>query len=99
VIYATGIGRLTATPASGMGAPVSPLAAAVDTPTVTIGGLPATVIFSGLTPGSVGLAQLDVQLPATHPPSSTGTLPLVIRFPGDTSSAVNLYYVVLTTQQ
>lgn len=33
-------------------------------PTVTIGGVPATVLFSGLAPGYAGEYQIDVQVPA-----------------------------------
>ncbi len=93
VVYATGIGKLTNPPASGAGAPGGPLASAVDTPSATVGGLQAPVVFAGLTPGGVGLAQLDVQLPATFPSSPTGTLPLLIQFPGDSVAPVNLYVV------
>jgi len=41
-----------------------PLYKTVDTPTVTVGGLPAKVVFSGLTPGFAGLYQIDFQVPA-----------------------------------
>ena len=56
LIYATGIGKLNNPPLSGAGAPGGPLASAVDTPTITVGGAAVQVLFSGLTPGSVGLA-------------------------------------------
>jgi uncharacterized protein (TIGR03437 family) len=95
VIYATGIGKLTNPVTTGAGAPGSPFASAVDTPTVTIGGganaQPAQagqVLFAGLSPGSVGLAQIDVTLPTTLLAQDA---PLVIQFPGDTSAAVTLY--------
>lgn len=35
-----------------------------DTPTVTIGGIPATVIYAGTSPCCAGLNQIDVQVPA-----------------------------------
>ena len=87
VVYATGIGKLTNAPMTGQGAPSMPPAAAVDTPAITVGGSPAQVSFAGLTPGSVGLAQFNIQLPASLP---SGNLPLVIQFPGDSSVPVNL---------
>ncbi|HYL76648.1 MAG TPA: choice-of-anchor D domain-containing protein [Bryobacteraceae bacterium] len=87
VVYATGVGKLTTAPRTGAASPSSPLANAVDTPTVTVGGVAAKVLFAGLTPGFVGLVQLNIQLPASLP---SGTLPLVISFPGDASPSVNL---------
>ena len=54
-------------PISGTPAPANPIYATASTPIVTIGGLPATVTFSGLTPGLVGLWQLNVMIPANAP--------------------------------
>jgi uncharacterized protein (TIGR03437 family) len=87
LIYATGIGKLTNAPRSGAAAPGGPLATAVDTPIVTVGGAKTNVLFAGLTPGGVGLAQLDVTLPQSLP---SGSLPVVIQFPGDSSPPLNL---------
>ena len=51
------------------------------------------VQFSGLTPGSVGLWQINIQLPATLPAGAgtPPTLPVVISFPGAVSTPVNLF--------
>ena len=84
VAYGTGIGKLHNPPSSGS---ASANSKAMDSPTATVGGKSARVIFAGLTPGSVGLAQFNIQIPATIP---SGNLPLVITFPGDVSPAVNL---------
>jgi hypothetical protein len=46
------------------------------------------VQFAGLSPGFVGLAQINIQLPANLP---SGALPLAISFPGDNAAPVNLY--------
>jgi uncharacterized protein (TIGR03437 family) len=92
-IWATGAGKINNQPLDGAGAPTSPLATTVDTPTVTVGGIAGTVQFSGLAPGFVGLLQINVQLPATLP-TGTGTppsLPVVITFPGGVSAPVNLW--------
>jgi uncharacterized protein (TIGR03437 family) len=67
-IYCTGLGAVNNTPADGAPAPSSaPLATTLATPSVTIGGVPATVSYSGLAPGLVGLYQVNVQVPASVP--------------------------------
>ena len=63
-IYATGLGDVTNRPALGSASPGNPLARTLATPAVTIGGVPATVSFSGLAPGFVGLYQINAQVPA-----------------------------------
>lgn len=93
VIYATGAGQLNGTPADGVAAPGSPPATTLDTPTVTVGGAEASVLFSGLTPGFVALLQINIQLPATLPPG-TGqplSIPLLVTFSGASSLPVKLW--------
>jgi uncharacterized protein (TIGR03437 family) len=62
-IYATGLGAVTNTPQTGAVALVTPLSYLIGNATVTIGGVPATVIFAGLAPGYVGLYQVNAQVP------------------------------------
>jgi uncharacterized protein (TIGR03437 family) len=59
VIYCTGLGPVTPPVVEGAPPPSSPLSTAVNPVTVTIGGLPATVSFAGLTPGDPGLYQIN----------------------------------------
>ena len=72
VIYAIGLGATTPGVADGAASPASPLANAATT-TVTFGGgfaVPSTdgqVQFSGLSPGFVGLYQVNVVVPAGLP--------------------------------
>jgi uncharacterized protein (TIGR03437 family) len=90
-LYATGAGPVNNTPATGAGA--GPGATSVVNPTITVGSVTATVGFSGLSQGSVGLFQINFTLPATLP-AGTGTpptLPLTIGLPGNSSPAVNLF--------
>ena len=47
-------------------------------PTATVGGEPAEVLFAGLTPGSVGVYQLNIQLPADL---AAGDQALVVSLP------------------
>ena len=56
-------------------------------PQVTIGGAAASVLFAGLTPGTVGLYQVNVVVPAT---ATTGSLALVVTQGDQTANQTNL---------
>ncbi|HKX26826.1 MAG TPA: hypothetical protein VJ302_03955 [Blastocatellia bacterium] len=72
-------------PESGDAAPNSPLYITPTLPTVTVGGKPATVLFSGLAPGFVGLWQINIQL---APDTPTGnTVPVVVNYDGQSTRA------------
>jgi len=86
-IYCTGLGPVTNQPASGSAAPSNPLAV-TTTPIVTVGGVPATVLFSGLAPGFVGEYQVNAQVPAAAPAGNA--VPVVISIGGVTSNAVTI---------
>jgi uncharacterized protein (TIGR03437 family) len=90
VVYATGLGAVQPDPGLGNPAAVSPLSWTITLPTVTIGGKPAQVLFSGLVPGLVALNQLNVVVPADAP---SGDVDVVISNPnvsGAASKAVKL---------
>jgi uncharacterized protein (TIGR03437 family) len=87
VVYANGLGAVDNPPPSGEATPAQPLASTLVTPTVTIGGVAAHVLFSGLTPGSIGLYQIDVVVPANAP---AGVQPVVIAQNGVSSQPANL---------
>ena len=75
IVYATGLGPVTQAQSSGE-PPAGLDPVWTQSPaTVEVGGLPATVHFSGLTPGLVGLYQVNITLPAGLP---AGNLTLVI---------------------
>jgi len=87
-IYCTGLGPVSNQPPSGSPAPTSPLAETTNVPTVMIGGSPAQVWFSGLTPGSVGLYQINVKIPtgiATGP-----SVPVSVLIGAGTSNTVTV---------
>ena len=93
-IYLTGLGRATAggSPTgailpSGQNPPASgnPLYETPTMPTVTIGGVPATPLFSGLAPGFAGEYQIDVQVPAGV--ASGDSVPVVVTMLGASDTA------------
>jgi uncharacterized protein (TIGR03437 family) len=67
IIYATGLGRTNPEVPVGSPAPFEPLAQTLDTPKITLGGIALPVSFSGLTPGLVGVYQVNVLIPRSVP--------------------------------
>ncbi|MEO6725323.1 MAG: choice-of-anchor V domain-containing protein [Blastocatellia bacterium] len=65
-----------------------PLAATSALPTVTIGGKAATIYFSGLSPGFVGLWQLNVQVPTDAPGGAS--VEVIVSFGGKTANRVTI---------
>ena len=66
--------------------PSSPLATTLLPATVTLGGVPLSVEFSGLTPGAVGVYQINVAVPFKGIPTGFD-IPLVIA-QGDLSTMI-----------
>ena len=81
-VFMNGYGRLDNPPATGAPAPVNPLARTIAVPRVTLGEQEVTVFYAGLTPGLVGLGQLDLGLPTELPEGLESNLPLSIDFDG-----------------
>jgi uncharacterized protein (TIGR03437 family) len=90
VVYCTGLGATNPAVRSGEAAPGPPSTLAlVATPvSVTIGGQPAAVQYAGLTPGLVGLYQVNVQIPGGVTPGPS--VPLVISQDGVPSNTVTV---------
>jgi uncharacterized protein (TIGR03437 family) len=88
LIFCTGLGPVYNQPGTGEPAPANPLAETTTTPIVTIGGVPATVSFSGLAPGYVGLYQVNVLVPQGSPVGSA--MPVTISIGGATSNTVTV---------
>lgn len=87
-IFATGPGALSRAIDDGAAAPSSPLANTVSTPDVFIGGVRATVQFSGMAPGFAGLWQINVTVPDKA--FLTGRVPLQLYMDGVDSNEVTI---------
>jgi uncharacterized protein (TIGR03437 family) len=92
IVYANGQGRQfldfttrlsIAPPATGEPPSAEVLYATAETPVVTVGGVPVGVEFTGLTPGLVGLWQLNLRLPANVPTGNAQ--PVLVTYGGKTS--------------
>jgi uncharacterized protein (TIGR03437 family) len=86
-LFVNGLGAVTGTPASGQPSSTTQLSNTAAIPTVTIGGVAAQVMFSGLTPGSIGLYQVNVVVPQN---ASAGNAPVIVSIGGVSSAAANL---------
>jgi uncharacterized protein (TIGR03437 family) len=88
LLYCTGLGPLRTPVNAGDISPGAPsLAETVNLPTVTIAGLSASVTYSGLAPGQVGLYQITLQAPAGLP---AGNQQLKITTGGVVSNTVTI---------
>jgi len=74
VMYVTGLGPLDHPLPTGSPASNNPLSNATVVPTVTVGGANAVVQFAGMSPGFVGLGQINMVIPKL----ATGTYPVVV---------------------
>ncbi len=88
-IFGTGAGALSTPVADGAAAPASPLVTTTSTPQVFIGGMEATVQFSGLTPGAVGLWQVNAVVPERL--AVSGRVPVIVFLDGVDSNEVAVF--------
>lgn len=75
VIYLVGMGATIPPVPSGAASPLNPLAAVTSPVQLTIDGETAAVEFAGLTPGGVGLYQINFRVPSN---ARSGNLDVVI---------------------
>ena len=88
-IYATGLGRTSPAVETGMTAPSEPLASALIPPVVTLGGVPMQVEFAGLTPGEIGVYQINVRI-SDRAPLGLGVPLSVSQGAGGTATSVRV---------
>ncbi|MGI8743513.1 MAG: hypothetical protein ACR2NN_13275 [Bryobacteraceae bacterium] len=84
VIYLTGLGQTSPAVATGLPGPSAPLATALTMPQVSLGGSNLPVIYAGLTPGEVGVYQINVKVPFNVPLGLS--VPLLINEGGGSTS-------------
>lgn len=87
IMFLTGLGATTPPVADGQPAPTSTLSTTSIVPVVTVSGAPATVRFSGLTPGLSGLYQINFDVPLSAP---SGGAAVTVTAAGRTSNSVRL---------
>jgi uncharacterized protein (TIGR03437 family) len=85
-VYMTGEGAVDTPVATGAASSFDPVSRAVLPVTATIGGRTADVMFAGLSPGGVGLFQVNVRVPA----GPSGDALLVVTIGAVASNAVAL---------
>jgi uncharacterized protein (TIGR03437 family) len=83
VAYLTGTGRLDNPVPTGSGAGSDPLSRPKATVTATINNQPVEIAFAGMTPGFVGLTQVNLKIPNLP----AGDYPLVVAVDGQASNA------------
>jgi uncharacterized protein (TIGR03437 family) len=81
VVYCTGLGPVTGpnkepAPVDGTAAPLTTIYHTTAQVTANIGGVPAPVVFAGLTPGFAALYQVNIQIP---PGAGSGAVTLVLK--------------------
>lgn len=86
ILYLVGMGVTDPSVGTNVPAPSS-LARARVQPTVTIGGRPAQILFAGLTPGAVGLYQINLLIPVE---AGTGDLQLLVTQGGFTANETTI---------
>ena len=84
-LYAVGLGAVNGNLPVGAAEPATPVLTTVATPQAGLAGVPLTVTFSGLTPGFVGLYQVNAVI-ASAPRQVGITGPLTLTINGQTAS-------------
>jgi adhesin/invasin len=87
-IFADGLGATNPPAVMGQLASSTSLAMTIQTPTVTVGGQNAEILFSGLAPGSAGLYQVNARVPSGVAAGSS--VPLQIQVGSAASNTVTI---------
>jgi uncharacterized protein (TIGR03437 family) len=87
-LYAEGLGPVSNPPPTGHGTPGSPYAMVQSDVRLTVGGAPCEVLFAGLSPGLVGVYQVNFRVASNAP---TGMQDLVVAVGGVAGPAVKVF--------
>jgi len=87
IMYLDGMGATNPPVATNTVAPSLPLAEVINAPTVTVDGNQATIVFAGLTPGGIGLYQIDFTVPAN---ARSGNLAVAVTQNGTAANATTM---------
>jgi uncharacterized protein (TIGR03437 family) len=87
-MFVTGVGMVDFALANGEAAPFDRIVRPLANVTATIGGLESRVLFVGLMPGLVGVAQAVVAIPEAAPIGEA--VALVIEMAGEKSNLVEI---------
>jgi uncharacterized protein (TIGR03437 family) len=87
IAYLTGSGPVAPAAKDGVPTPTGALTNATSVATANIGSTAATVSFTGLAPGFIGLVQMNIVVPSTL---GAGVYPLSITIDGQTSNSATI---------
>jgi uncharacterized protein (TIGR03437 family) len=87
IAYLTGTGPVNPPVSTGVPSPLDPLSYLTSSYNAMLWPSAATVAFAGMTPGSVGLTQMNVSIP---PGLATGTYPLSLTINGQAANTANV---------
>jgi len=87
IMYLGGMGATDPGVATGFAASLTDLTPVINPASVTVDGAPAGVVFAGMTPGAVGLYQIDFTVPLN---AKAGNLNVVVTQSGTTSNMTTL---------
>jgi uncharacterized protein (TIGR03437 family) len=88
VIYCTGLGDVNPPVTAGQAASLTTLSSTVAPVSVTIGGVDAQVVFSGLTPSATGLYQVNTVIPEGV--AAGDSVPVVLTAAGQVSASATI---------
>ena len=86
-IYLTGMGQTIPEIPAGTASPSDPLSSALIPTTVTLGGVAVPIEFAGLTPGSVGVYQINADIPFKGVPTGFD-IPLTVTQGGQSTTVL-----------